>query len=235
VSDVLISRGPLAGQRARELGARAFTRRGEVVLPLEAGPVERPQTRALLAHELTHAAQQRALGPNLPAEDSAAGAMLEQQARDVERRILGSQPPDAGPQDLRQPWLPPVAPSVQAPSSPASIQRQTEEPAMTSPAVGNAFDPFALLPQLPVTEPPAQPADVVAGQPPPALIAPGQDDDFGPARARLLTIAGQRLLDLDDSAAIRSLADGIYRRVLARLRRELLVDRERSGLLSDFR
>jgi hypothetical protein len=235
VSDVLVSRGPLAGQRARELGARAFTRHGEVVLPLEAGPVERPQTRALLAHELTHAAQQRALGPNLPAEDSAAGAMLEQQARDVERRILGSQPPNAGPQDLRQPWPPPAEPSVQAPSSPASVQRQTEEPALTSPAVGNAFDPFALLPQPPVTEPPARPADVVAGQPPPALIAPGHDDDFGPARARLLTIAGQRLLDLDDSAAIGSLADGIYRRVLARLRRELLVDRERSGLLSDFR
>ena len=36
VSDVLVSRGPLAGQRARELGAQAFTRQGEVVLPLEA-------------------------------------------------------------------------------------------------------------------------------------------------------------------------------------------------------
>jgi hypothetical protein len=43
------------------------------------------------------------------------------------------------------------------------------------------------------------------------------------------------LLDLDDSLAVSDLADGIYRRVCVALRRELLVGRERSGLLSDFK
>jgi hypothetical protein len=240
VSDVLVIRAPLAGQHARRLGARAFAQGGEVILPPEAGPIERPQTRALLAHELTHAAQQRALGPSLPAEDSAAGVVLERQAREVERRVLCAQPPPAEQEERRPPWPPPAAlpvpPAMPAPPGPsASVQRQTEELAVGGLGAGAAFDPFALLPQQPVTEPPARPAELGADQSPPVPLAPAPDEGFGSARARLLTIAGQRLLDLDDSVAVGNLADGIYRRVRARLRHELLVDRERSGLLSDFR
>jgi Domain of unknown function (DUF4157) len=282
VSDILVSRGPLASKRARDLGARAFASDGEVVLPIEAGPIERPQTRALLGHELTHIAQQRAHGPALPPEDSAAGAVLEQQARDTERRLLGSQPPAAMPEDFSPPWTSPFTPPALAPpralpsdpalappqaqapdpapasapawapapasasapaptpSSSAPFQRQTEELATTGLATGSAFDPFALLPHQPVTEPPtteppAWPTDPDHSQSPPTPIEARRDDGFEHARARLLAIAGLRLLDLDDSVAIGNLADGIYRRVRARLRHELLVDRERSGLLSDFR
>ncbi len=245
VSDVVVSRGQQAGREADALGARAFTRAGEIVLPPGAGPIERPETRALLAHELTHAAQQRALGPSLPPADSAAGAALERAAVATERRVLGYDAPGrpawggvaspalvhAPPQQPAQTW-----PAPAAPAAAATIQRQGEEITGTLPA-GNAFDPFALLPRQ-ADEPGLDlAADVLALK---AALAevPGMavvDAELGLARDRLLALAGQRLLNLDDSLAIGELADGIYKRIRARLQRELLVDRERSGLLSDFR
>jgi len=223
VSDVSISRGPAASRRAKAMGARAFTHKGEVVLPPEAGPIERPQTRALLAHELAHAVQQRALGPSLPAPESAAGVALEEQARAVERMVLTPPPsfePPAGP------TLAP-SPSDPVPSVAAQIQRQTEE-IPTSLPTGNAFDPFALLPQLPPAEPPVHRPDLPPpAAPPPASQPPPQDAAFAPPSTRYL--------DLDDSLAVGQLADSIYKRVRSRLRHELLIDRERAGLLSDFR
>ncbi len=84
VSAIPVHRGPEASAEARALGARAFTRGGEVFLPAEAGPLDSPRARGLLAHELVHAVQQRTLGPTLPAPDSAAGRALEAEAVAVE-------------------------------------------------------------------------------------------------------------------------------------------------------
>lgn len=217
VSDVLISRGPDTGPQASAMGARAFTSGGEIVLPPGAGPIEQPRTRALLAHELTHAAQQRALGPNLPPEDSAAGAALEGAAVAVERRLLGQE---------RQQQPLSHAPPRPSPASP--VQRQTDE----LPGGQDVFDPFGLLPRQ-ATAPMSELAP--DGVPFPAETAAAPDVEFELARTRLLELAGQRLLDLNDPIAIGDLAEGIYQRIRAKLRRELLIDRERSGLLSDFR
>jgi hypothetical protein len=223
VSDVRVNRGAAAAREAHALGARAFTRGSEVVLPPAAGPLERPQARALLAHELTHAAQQRALGPALPMEGSAAGAALEVRAIEAERRVLGLDPAAGS-----------SAPAPRRAAAPA-IQRQTEELAGEAPP-GNAFDPFALLPaQAPSPDPGAVPAGPPAQVTTPPEAAVAAADELGNARARLLTLAEQRLLDLDDPVAIGHLADGLYRRLRARLQSELLVSRERAGLLSDFR
>ncbi|WP_156892983.1 hypothetical protein [Actinokineospora enzanensis] len=52
-----------------------FTANGEVFLPDNA-------PRGLMAHELTHAAQQRAYGSALPDENSPAGQVLETQAQE---------------------------------------------------------------------------------------------------------------------------------------------------------
>jgi hypothetical protein len=235
VSDVVVSRGPEAGVEARAFGARAFTRDGEVILPDEAGPVERPETRALLAHELTHAAQQRALGPGLPPPGSAAGTALEAQAVATEQRVLGSATGGAPVQPLIHPASPAgaVSWSLATGLTTAPVQRQTEE-IPTSLPTGNALDPFALLPR--------QADQVVTGQtaetsdPQVSTVRSDAPDlELGQARTRLLELAEQRLLDLDDPVAVAELAEGIYRRVRTKLRRELLVDRERAGLLSDFR
>jgi hypothetical protein len=257
VSDVLVNRGADAGFAATEMGARAFTAAAEVFLPQEAGPIERPQTRALLAHELTHAAQQRALGPAMPPEDSAAGAALEGAAVAVERRLLGQ---DSARQDRAttpQPLL--HAPAFHSPAfhaaafdvpavdatqqrQPASsvltangpVQRQTEDVAGGLPAA-NAFDLFGLLPQQAATSVPDPLLDGLPPQNGAALDVREPDIELGLARTRLLQLAEQRLLDLDDSVAMAELADSIYKRLRGRLQRELLIDRERAGLLSDFR
>ncbi len=240
VRDVVVNREPAAGEHARRIGARAFTSEGEVTLPAQAGPIERPQTRALLAHELTHAAQQRALGPSLPPAGSEEAARLEAQAALAERAMLGWAPagqgsaePPAGAWPSAAVMTPPLrhAPPLGAGAFPVA-QRQADEVPSVS-AGGNVFDPFALLPGQASREsgdqakPDARPA--------PAPPGPAGDTRLGRAQARLLELAAQRLLDLDDSVAIGELADGIYPRLRARLKRELLVDRERSGLLSDYK
>src|SRR5262249_27232190 len=75
------------------LRARAFTRDGQVSLPAERGSLSDPGTAGLLAHELTHVAQQRAYGPSLPLEHTPLGRLLEHQARQVEREVRGDPTP----------------------------------------------------------------------------------------------------------------------------------------------
>ncbi|MFI6226398.1 DUF4157 domain-containing protein [Micromonospora echinospora] len=84
VSDVPVRRGPAATALVRQAGARAATRGGEVLLPAEAGPLDAPPVRALLAHELAHVVQQRMLGATPPAESTGAG-------RDLEARALAAE------------------------------------------------------------------------------------------------------------------------------------------------
>jgi hypothetical protein len=91
VQDVPIHRGPAVSTEARSLGAIAFTRREEVFLPDEAGAIYEPDTRGLIAHELTHVVQQRVLG-GAPPESSSEAELLEDQAQDAERFFRG----DAG-------------------------------------------------------------------------------------------------------------------------------------------
>ena len=76
---------------ARALGAVAFARQRQVFLPAEAGALDRPETRGLLAHELTHVAQQQLIG-GLPPEGSEEAGRLEVEAQDAERYHRG----DAG-------------------------------------------------------------------------------------------------------------------------------------------
>lgn len=93
VSAIPVHRGPTVSAEARSLGARAFTRGGEVFLPDEAGPIDSPKARGLLAHELVHAVQQRTLGHALPSSSTVAGAQLEAEAVAVEHQHSGHSAP----------------------------------------------------------------------------------------------------------------------------------------------
>lgn len=83
-SQVRIRRGSEANELAGALDARAFTHAGEIYLPDSHGPLSGPKAQSLLAHEMTHVAQQRRLGANLPHEDTAQGQQLEAQATATE-------------------------------------------------------------------------------------------------------------------------------------------------------
>jgi hypothetical protein len=89
VSDVPVHRGPEVAAEARSLGARAFTRGGEVFLPDDAGSLSTPKARGLLAHELVHVVQQRTLGSSLPSMSTSAGAALEAEAVEAEHEHAG--------------------------------------------------------------------------------------------------------------------------------------------------
>ncbi|MGH9118443.1 MAG: DUF4157 domain-containing protein, partial [Acidimicrobiales bacterium] len=91
VSDVPVRRHPEVSDEARSLGAVAFARQRQVFLPAEAGPLDRPETRGLLAHELTHVAQQQIIG-GPPSDGSEEAGLLEAEAQEAERFYRG----DAG-------------------------------------------------------------------------------------------------------------------------------------------
>ncbi len=82
-----IVRGWAVDQEASERGARAFTRGTEVFLPDGAGASDQEPARSLVAHELTHVAQQQALGGAAPDEASTAGRQMEADARRIEARF----------------------------------------------------------------------------------------------------------------------------------------------------
>jgi hypothetical protein len=110
--DQQIHRDPTVSDEARQLGAVAFTRDGQVFLPVEAGPLDQTPAKSLLAHELTHLVQQRQRGSPLPADGSGEALSLEHEAQITERFVRGDAgapspgptalpvPPDARVQDL---------------------------------------------------------------------------------------------------------------------------------------
>jgi hypothetical protein len=274
VSDVLIHRGPQATAEAKALGALAFTRDAEVFLPAEAGPLDQPVARGLLAHELTHAAQQRRLGSALPPEDSEAGAVLEAQAVDSERWTRGLGAPlrpdgtstmaswtapwpveTAGPPVETAPW--PVGTSPWPAGSASGVQRQTGEVTAPAPPPSAPLQapttPMAVATAFNGVRPLIGAGHHEPGQPPPpaGTVAPGQpagakapegttaqtqlsfeqepgDATDGPAQP-----ATGRPLDLDDPGDIEELAVRVYQKIQGRLRRELVVDRERAGRLAE--
>jgi hypothetical protein len=85
VANVPVYRGQKVNEAAKARGAKAFASGGAVFLPDEAGPVDSPRARGLLAHELVHAVQQRTLGSVLPSPDSPLGQQLEAEAQAAER------------------------------------------------------------------------------------------------------------------------------------------------------
>jgi hypothetical protein len=217
VSDVPIRRGPGVADEARSLGARAFTRGAEVFLPAQEGPMDEPVARGLVAHELTHAAQQRTLGPALPAESSDAGRALEAEAVAAERwaRGLGEDP--ATGRDAAATTF--SSSSWTAPwhtASATGIQRQAED-------VTTAAEPE------PAPAPSGAPAADIQGS---AAAAPA-DQEMSEARDKLLDLSRRRPLDLDSPGDLEELTTRIYQGIHRRLRRDLVLDRERAGRLGE--
>lgn len=234
-----IHRGPRAADEARSLGARSFARDAEVFLPAQVGPPDQPDARGLLAHELTHAAQQRTLGFTLPAEDSDAGRALEAQALAAERWARGLDADPAAGGGFANGVLPPqmtswTAPWHAAPST-TGVQRQAADvmsvaaPDFTPAPVDMSTDMPTFAP-APTT---SVPITSVSQAPPQAAPQTGADEELSAARDKLIELSKRRPLDLDDPADIEELSVRIYQRIHRRLRRELVVDRERTGRLGE--
>jgi hypothetical protein len=198
---VRIHRDQSAGDLAKALDARSFTHGGEIFLPSSHGPLTSGTGRSLLAHELTHVAQQRRLGSSLPDESSPRGRSLEAEAVAAERSpmSLASRPSgheghnhESGGGATSEGTSPPTSGAMRA----------------ESPDQGSRVRGSSALDLGPVQR---------AASTPPQSKAP-----TGPA-GRSYTEP-----ELED------LAGRLYARIGRRLRRELLVDRERAGLAVDL-
>jgi hypothetical protein len=200
---VTVHRGAAASDLSTALQARAFTSSGEIYLPASHGPLNAGPAKSLLAHELTHVAQQRRLGSSLPTEASPHGGALEAEA--VAAESSGSLP-------LAAPPRPTKHEDAAGPLAAAGAQRAPIA------AAARTGDPSA---------PPADITETVRlsmG----AQRAPMESASRRGTHANELAGKGQRTeQELED------LAGQLYARIGSRLRRELLVDRERAGLVMD--
>ncbi|MGP3690550.1 eCIS core domain-containing protein [Streptomyces sp. IBSNAI002] len=89
VTGTALHTGAEVTRRAAGMAAQAFTKNGQVYLPDTASAPDSPRTRGLIAHELTHVAQQKRYGGSLPPENSPAGRALEAEAISAERFFRG--------------------------------------------------------------------------------------------------------------------------------------------------
>lgn len=245
VSTVPVHRGRTAAGRAARLGARAFAQGGEVFLPDAAGGLDDRPVRALLAHELTHAVQQRDLGSAQPVADSVEGRELEGAAREVEEWVRGERgtpPPLRHRTTVAGAPATPGAPGTTAQLAPAAVVEpttggQTAGQAAPEPTSWSLDTGFGTTPSAaPETPPPAEkpaPAGPAADQA--ALAAAFQqlaDLQASVGELRERHAAGERGrgegIDLGDLAA------QLYQHIRSRLRAELVIDRERAGVLVDF-
>ncbi|MFZ9017901.1 MAG: DUF4157 domain-containing protein [Ilumatobacteraceae bacterium] len=234
LDDVRVHRGPEVGDAARSIRAKAFAVGGEVFLPDEHGPTTAGEGRRILAHELTHVAQQRRFGSSLPAEHTPEGQRLEREALEV-----GGQAP-----------VPARRTSVAGRGSPQRLAGSSDPIA-----------PRGVSPVRAADSPPdlaAQRAAMGAGIPASVTTAPGpptrqmsaagadaSSDRLGSVGSSPSTPPVQRLVEIErvestsepsdgtDALDLEELERQLYPRLRSRLRNDLLTDRERSGRLFD--
>lgn len=255
---VPVVRVPESRTSAQE--ARAYTRAGVVHLPESAPPVDSVATQALIAHELTHVLQQRALGDRAR-EDGPMGPALEAQAEAVERAHLGQEvpveqldwPTDF---DLPSPGLS-WSPETGFVSTDDVFESWIEDPApagaQRAPALGGSFGaPPPIGPPMSGGAPeiPDFPTDSIVplAYPEPddsddgeSEESPDQPQDRTLSPAEIARVAAQvraglavPALNPKDPELLDALARGLYGRLRTSLRGELLSDRERSGQFTEF-
>jgi hypothetical protein len=252
VSDVPVRRGRAVSRQATRLDAAAFSHGGVVYLPDSAGSLGQTQAQALLAHELTHAVQQRMLGAALPGEASAEGRELEEQAMATQRWFLGA----AGPVPSLA-FLPSgtAAQLTHAPAARPALPAAPDEPngvfaadsagaswALGVPGVhgsagqaGVQRQPAEAAPVATSASPGSATADGAAPAPDVSAAVADAHSGLAELRGQVAELAGQRSAVPDDPVDLDELAAKLYRRLRTKLRLELIVDRERAGLLTDFR
>jgi hypothetical protein len=254
VSTVRVHRGRTAAGRAAQLGARAFAQGGEVFLPDAAGRLDDRPVRALLAHELTHAVQQRDLGAAQPVADSAEGRVLEFAAQEVEQWVRGER---GTPPPLRHRTTVPGAAAAPA-GAPGTMAQLAPTATIVEPATGaTAPEPtsWSLDTGFGATTSASPAAPPPSGPPAPAEVPVPTSSPRAPAPATApgaLAAAFQQIADLQasvgelrerrtahqrdrgDSIDVGDLAARLYQHIRSRLRAELIVDRERAGVLADF-
>jgi hypothetical protein len=206
---VRVMRDAAVASTAAQLKAKAFTHAGDVYLPAHHGPLDSGSGRSLLAHELTHVQQQRDLGASLPAEHTPEGQRLERAAQVAESS--GSLP-----LNLR------LAAPAAARSSRASAvaQRTSSNPASAAVEDDSEGDEPATV----------YTAGTTGLSPSPVHSMQRAEEVSATAAAPPAATAGMP----KDAQELEELAAKLRDRLRHRMRRELLHDRERAGMVADL-
>jgi hypothetical protein len=237
VSDVPVRRGSAVSRDAHHLGARGYTEAGVVHLPDEVGALDGHDAAPLLAHELTHAAQQRHFGAALPTPGTAHGARLEADAVAVEKWMAEgavSEPPRvrghldqtqfAG-VDLRALWTDAdEIPELDVRQAAGHIEITDEDRRIEDVSVGGLMGMYQ---------------DLVDGwdfseKTEPAPSAGMTKKNLEELFDAIADSPPRRWFDLDSVDDFDELANRLYNHLLSRLRFDVIVERERSGTLMDF-
>lgn len=253
LSGVPVDRSVSGSVLAGEMNARAFTTTAGVVIPAELGSLDAGPGAAVLAHELTHVAQQARLGPDLPGEHTSEGRQLEAEALKAELALApapAARPaePGGGPHDpgastpptgdagtREQPGPLPVA----APSRAPDVHTLTQALRQLSPAdsapfafAGGSFSAAPAAPSLAAAPAPAaHPAG--AGVQRAEVL---EDDTVETQRwvaGRKRPVLGGHKSPRSEEHELSELANKLYPLITDKLRRELRDIRERAGLLTD--
>jgi hypothetical protein len=198
--------------------------------------------------------QQRFLGPEAT-EDGPLGEALESQAQAVERAMRGEPtepeelawPDDLGPVEGTLAWTPETgfvheaALTSRAESSRPQRAPVGVPPLSSEPTGAPAYDALPLQVSSVDAEPLplVYPADDGPGPPPtPSEIVrePREltDEEIARVAGRLRTTVAPPMIDPRDPILLDTLAAGLYGRLRTQLRAELIEDRERAGMLTEF-
>jgi hypothetical protein len=199
------SAAPGASKVSNARPVRGMTSDGRMAIPASAGPLDRGEGRAVLAHELVHLQQQRSLGVAMPPAGSESAHRLEAAARTAEAH--------ASWQDLSL-----ARPLGRSMSDPGSVAVARPVGAVTAPTLHTTL-------QLAEGDPPPPAPDSTG-----ITAAAGSAAQAGAAAAGATGLATQ-LSDRDMDEMLRKL----YPRLRRHLSSELLVARERAGVLADLR
>lgn len=224
LSDVSVHRGPEVADAARDLQARAFTVGAQVHLPDDHGPLSAGAGRSLLAHELTHVAQQRALGPAMPPESSPLGQRLEAEAVAAERSAATGttvRPPGVTGPASSLPLAQRAPDGTATPTDPAAIAVRT---GLATPGPDGAVHfapPGGRAPGgTPTASVPSGPVQRAVSVEEVSTSVPGAASD-----------AEGGGTDLHDAQELDELARQLWPRLSERLRGDLLTQREHGGAL----
>jgi hypothetical protein len=247
LTHVPLDRSSEGASQAQQVRARAFTSDRAIVIPRDVGSLEAGPGEALFAHELTHVAQRARLGPNLPAETTPAGRLLEVDALSAELALAPAQSSplewpgvpgrpwgsgragDGGPGGHPAAGLPLAATSAtgaDVDSLAASILDKISvlsSPAPMAAAAQVFTAPWSSGPAPGPTPPaPVQRADqLTAPAPTPPPQASAQEGQAGTFSNR------------PSDQELHNLSRWLYPLIKYRLKGDLREDRERAGLLTD--
>jgi hypothetical protein len=254
LANVPLDRSPAGASEANRLQARGFTSDRGIVIPSDVGSLESGPGEALLAHELTHAAQRARFGPTLPDESTPAGRSLEADALSTELTLRTGLParsaPLEPPSEVRRPsWaerlsgtsagsetgqpFPLVAPTSSGPDPDvlaASILERMS--ALSTPPPAPGISEVFTAPSLPMA--PAAPSPMTGGGMQRADEAPAPAASGAPAPSSATPEhGGHGSMSRPSNEDLTNLSRWLYPLIKYQLKGELREDRERAGLLTD--